>query len=352
MKRSTLFAFSICAAATAFLIPAPSHAQSDSEEVQQLRGQVQELRALVTSLESRMDAMERKNAAPHAGTANDGATLAAAASALRTSSSAPDPATSPTPVQNAATQAPQSLPATLPGGATLNYYFDGYFENNFNNPTGRVNDLRIYDVLSRTFSLNQADLIFALDPDVSAKRRYGLRLDLQFGQATETLQGNPENEQRPEIYRNIFQAYGTYIAPLGKGLSIDFGKWSSSLGIEGNYAKDQMNYSRSYYFGFLPFYHMGMRLHYNFNDKLGVNYWIVNGTNQSEPSNGFRDELFGLALAPKKNVSWTINYYLGQEHPDAVPATNCPVPVQPGLCYAPLAQAENGKLHIFDSYAT
>ena len=53
-------------------------------------------------------------------------------------------------------------------------------------------------------------------PDVAGGRRYGVRLDLQFGQATETLQGNPANEPRPEIYRNIFQAYGTYVVPLGK----------------------------------------------------------------------------------------------------------------------------------------
>jgi hypothetical protein len=177
-------------------------------------------------------------------------------------------------------------------------------------------------------------------------------VDLQFGQATETSQGNPANEPRPEIYRNIFQAYGTYLAPLVSGLTIDFGKWASSLGIEGNYAKDQMNYSRSFYFDFLPFYHEGVRAHYNLNQKLALNYWIVNGTNQSEPTNGYRDELFGVVAQPAKTLSWTANYYLGQEHPDVTSATNCTVPVQPGLCFAPIVPAPNGKLHIFDSYAT
>jgi hypothetical protein len=207
-------------------------------------------------------------------------------------------------------------------------------------------------VLSRTFSINQADVVFALDPDVSSRRRYGLRVDLQFGQATETLQGNPVNEPRPDIYRNIFQAYGTYVIPAGSGLNFDFGKWASSLGSEGNYAKDQMNYTRSYYFYFLPFYHQGIRLHYNFTSKFGVNYWLVNGTNQSEPTNGYRDELFGFVAQPVKKVSWTFNYYLGQEHPDTAPATNCVVPVQPGLCVTPISPAPNGKLHIFDTYAT
>ena len=102
-----------------------------------------------------------------------------------------------------------ALPTQLPGGATLNYAFDGYYDYDFNHPIGRVQYLRAYDVLSNAFSINQADVVLALDPDVASGRRYGVRLDLQFGQATETLQGNPANEPRPEIYRNIFQVYGT-----------------------------------------------------------------------------------------------------------------------------------------------
>jgi Putative beta-barrel porin-2, OmpL-like. bbp2 len=338
------------------LAPAAVNAEADSEQLQQLKAQVDELRTMVTGLQSRVVNLEQRNSelrmARRSGP-DDAAALHTAALELRGTATQPVPLqTNPPAAQNAVAPVTSPLPGTLPGGATLDYYLDTYFENNFNNPVGRVNDLRAYDVLSRTFSINQADFIFALDPDVSAHRRYGMRIDLQFGQATETLQGNPANEPRPEIYRNLFQAYGTYVIPLGSGLNFDFGKWASSLGMEGNYTKDQINYSRSYYFYFLPFYHQGVRLHYNFNPKLAVNYWLVNGTNQSEPTNGYKDEMFGLALQPAKNLSWTVNYYIGQEHSDTIPATNCVVPVQPGLCFAPLTPAPNGKIHIFDTYAT
>jgi len=207
---------------------------------------------------------------------------------------------------------------------TINIGLDGYYEYNFNAPVGRVNLLRAYDVLSNSFSLNQANVIFDHPADAADGRRLGGRLDLQFGQATDTLQGNPLNEPRPDIYRNIFQAYGTYIVPVGRGLNVDFGKWGSSLGIEGNYTKDQINYSRSFWFDFLPFYHMGVRVSYPVNDHLAMNYWIVNGTNQVEPTNGFKDELFGWTATPNKKISWAMNYYLGQEHPDrvSVPATS------------------------------
>jgi len=236
---------------------------------------------------------------------------------------------------------------------TINIGLDGYYEYNFNAPVGRVNLLRAYDVLSNSFSLNQASVIFDHPPEVAEGRRFGGRLDLQFGQATDTLQGNPSNEPRPDIYRNIFQAYGTYIVPVGRGLNVDFGKFASSLGIEGNYTKDQMNYSRSYLFNFLPFYHMGFRTSYPVNDHLALNYWLINGTNQVEPTNSFKDELFGFTATPRKTISWTTNYYFGQEHPDriSVPPTS-PIPVQPGLSFAPVIPAPNGRLHIFDSYVS
>ncbi len=236
---------------------------------------------------------------------------------------------------------------------TINLGLDGYYAYDFNAPVGRVNYLRAYDVLSNEFSLNQASVVFDHPTDVAKGRRWGGRLDLQFGQATDTLQGNPSNEPRPDIYRNIFQAYGTYVAPIGKGLNIDFGKWGSSLGIEGNYTKDQTDYSRSYWFNFLPFYHMGLRMNYAVNDRLTLNYWVVNGTNQVEATNGFKDELFGFSAKPMKAVSWTVNYYLGQDHPDRIVVPpNGPIPVQPGLSFAAISPAPNGRTHIFDSYVT
>ena len=338
---------------------AAGHAQTASpatgEEIEQLRQTVRALADRVSALE---DELARERAGGD-GSNHDGpqaaAALSAAANGLK--ASVPDPAAA----QTSIVQAPNSgtaksasiLPTQLPGGATLNYQIDGYYEYNFNHPIGRVNYLRAYDVLSNSFSLNQADVILALDPDLSVKRRYGLRFDLQYGQATETLQGNPANERRPEIYENIFQAYGTYIFPLGSGLQVDFGKWSSSLGIEGNYTKDQMNYTRSFYYNFLPFYHQGVRATYHINDRIAANYWVVNGTDQSEPTNSYKDELFGFVLQPTKSISWTVNYYNGQDHPDSTQATNCgPAPIQPGLCLTAITPAPDGKLHIFDSYAT
>jgi hypothetical protein len=309
--------------------PTTESAQAMQERISKLEGEVSELKAMVKQLQS---------------------------------ISASSPVTAPRAVAEGETSPPAEQQKSLTEDrkildflrdTTINVALDGYYSYNFNHPVGRVNALRAYDVLSNEFSLNQASVIFEHAPDLSAGRRWGGRLDLQFGQATDTLQGNPLNEPRPQIYRNVFQAYGTYIVPIGKGVSVDFGKWSSSLGIEGNYTKDQINYSRAYWFDFLPFYHMGVRASYPLSDRFVLNYWIVNGTNQVEATNGFKDELFGFVAKPRKSITWTVNYYLGQEHPDrfVVPPTS-PIPVQPGLSFQAIRPAPNGRTHIFDSYVT
>jgi hypothetical protein len=332
----------------------PALSQSNGDEIGQLKQMVIDLQSRVAALERQNGELKTQATFRGASGPEAAAAMVSATADIRQSTTTPSTTIQPAAAPSGVASSPQAsiLPTTLPGGATINYMLDGYYEYNFNRPPGGVNDLRAYDVLSNAFSINQADVIFALDPDVAAKRRYGVRLDLQFGQATETLQGNPANEPRPEIYRNIFQAYGTYVVPLGRGLNVDVGKWASSLGAEGNYTKDQMNYTRSFYFYYLPFYHAGVRTQYRINDRLALNYWLVNGTNQSEPTNQYKDELFGYVAQPAKSVTWTMNYYLGQDHPNVTPASNCTVPVQPGLCLAPITPAPNGKVNIFDSYAT
>jgi hypothetical protein len=232
---------------------------------------------------------------------------------------------------------------------------DGYYGYNFNKPIGRINLLRAYDVQSNSFSLNQATIVIERAPNVEAGRRFGARLDLMYGQATETVQGNAANEPRPQTYRPVWQVFGTYVAPVGKGLTLDFGKFASSLGYETNYNKDDYNYSRSYYFSFLPFYHFGLRAKYPINDKVTVMYHLMNGIQQAEDFNGFKSQHVALILTPVKRLSWQVNYYVGQEQRDLVPELNPGIPslpTQPGLSTNIIRPVPNGRLHILDTYAT
>ncbi len=333
-------------------LPAQVASAPSSLTPQQRDAEVHELRQQLDAISARLQALESQE---HSSSSRDeattipSATVQAAASGAAASNGTPPARPGSTPALQA-----EDLPVlALFRGTTLNFTIDGYYSYNFNKPVGRVNLLRAYDVTSNSFNLNQADFVIERVP--TAEARMGGRLDLMFGQATETLQGSSVNEQRPQVWRNVFQAYGSYLTPVGSGLQIDFGKFASSLGNEGNYTKDQIAYSRAYSFNYLPFYHMGFRANYNLTPKVNLTYWLVNGANDTEDLNGSKSQGFLFALKPARTVSWNVNYYFGREARDVEPTLNPglpTLPTQPGLPTTQIHPAPNGREHIFDTYET
>jgi hypothetical protein len=219
----------------------------------------------------------------------------------------------PTPAQAAATQAAPSPWESVNFGVT----FEGYYQYNWNRPYDRVNLLRAYDTRANVFSMQQTAIVVETAPNVDQGRRFGARVDLQFGQATETVQGSPANEPRPDVYRHIWQAYGSYVFPVGRGLQTDFGKFASNLGYETNYAKDNNHFSRAYLFNFLPFYHSGLRVTLPVSDQVTLMYMLTNGIQQTEDFNDFKSNHVTAIVKPVSDLTWTVNYYFGQEQSDA-----------------------------------
>jgi hypothetical protein len=219
-------------------------------------------------------------------------------------------------------------------GVTL----EGYYQYNWNRPYDRVNLLRAYDTRANVFSIQQAAIVVESTPKVDEGRRFGARIDLQFGQATETVQGSPANEPRPEVYRNLWQAFGTYVFPVGRGLQMDFGKFASMLGYETNYAKDDNHFSRAYLFNFLPFYHAGLRTTLPVSDELTLMYMLTNGIQQTEDFNDFKSSHIAAIVKPHRTLTWTVNYYFGQEQPDGASTGSGSV------------EAPDGFFRAFDTY--
>jgi len=293
--------------AAVLLLPATAFAQANPAADEREKMLLQR----ISLLEERLAALEARLASPAA------------------------PAAAVAPQASVAQTAPAEQPASSLQDATVNFYFDGYSAGNTNRPWDGSNRLRAYDGTANSFNLNQTGMVVERAADPAAGKRWGYRLDLMAGQATETLQGGRQNENRPQVYRHLFQAYGTYVVPVGNGLTVDFGKWAGALGPEGNYTKDQVNYSRNYFFYFLPFYHMGFRNTYALSNKVSVSYWLVNGANQTEDFNRFKSQLGQVIFKPSKNLRWTVNYYNGREQSDS----------------AGRQAAPRGRFHVIDTYA-
>jgi hypothetical protein len=322
---------------------APTHAQAQYSTVQyskdnaELLEEMRQMRQSIERLEARISRLEAEKSAP--------AAVLTSAACGTAPSQAQEPTLSPD----------DREVLDFWRDTTVNLTVDGYYGYNFNRPLGGINLLRAYDVQSNSFSLNQAGVIFEHAPKVEEGRRFGARLDLMFGQATETLQGSAVNELRPQVYRHVWQAYGTYVAPLGKGLTTDFGKFASALGYETNYTKDNFNYSRSYWFAILPFYHFGIRTAYPLNNKLTATYWLVNGINQNEDFNAWKSQAVLLTFKPTSRITAQANYYSGKEGRVRTSILNPTFPVlstQPGLSPNELRPEQNGRIHILDAYAT
>ena len=175
--------------------------------------------------------------------------------------------------------------ASVLNGASVTGLVDGYYSYNFNhpetfNPVTRVtgpgfNTLRFFDVRDNQFALNLIELGLVKTPD--ADNRLGYKVIFGFGDAMNTI--NSANDPLG-FAQYLKEGYLSYLAPLGKGLEIDFGKFVTPNGAEVIESNANWNYSRSILFYYaIPFYHYGLKAQYTFNPKFSLTGYVVNGWN-------------------------------------------------------------------------
>ena len=110
------------------------------------------------------------------------------------------------------------------------------------------------------------------------------------------------------------QAYVSYLVPVGKGLTVDFGKFVTPAGAEVIENKDNYNYSRGLLFALaIPSSHTGARVGYTVNDKVSVTGFLVNGWNDVKDNNSDKTVGVSLSLKPTAKVGVITNYLVGKE---------------------------------------
>ena len=191
----------------------------------------------------------------------------------------------------------------------LSGFVDAYFGYNFNHP-GVDNQLRNFDTKSSQFSLNLAKVVLEKKP--APDSRLGFRTDLAFGPATEIV--HSAEPGGTEVFKNIEQAYLSYLAPAGKGLQIDVGKFVTPAGAEVIETKDNWNYSRSLLFALaIPYYHFGLRVTYPVSDKFSIAGYLVNGWNNVVDNNTGKTVGVQATIKPTAKLTIVQNYMAGPE---------------------------------------
>src|ERR1039458_6457148 len=132
VSKSTI-AVSLLVSLTPWVVLAQEKTDESSAE---LSRRVTELSALVQKLLARVDELEGKSRVSSQSAVSNPSPAAPEQSPASQSLSTPSASRSGT---------------TLLGGTTVNFLFDGYYGFNFNNPIGRVNLLRAYDVSANAF---------------------------------------------------------------------------------------------------------------------------------------------------------------------------------------------------------
>jgi putative OmpL-like beta-barrel porin-2 len=108
---------------------------------------------------------------------------------------------------------------------------------------------------------------------------WGMEFTLQGGQDSRIFgfSATAPNLPGSEWLRHLGPTDVSYLAPLGKGLTVQAGLFSSLIGYDSLYAKDNFNYTRPWGADFTPYLMMGVNTSYPLTKKLTGAVFVVNG---------------------------------------------------------------------------
>src|SRR3954471_19639116 len=201
--------------------------------------------------------------------------------------------------------------SSLLGPTSLSGFVDMYYSYNANQPASRTSSFRSFDAFSNQFALNLVELTVDKAPEATNSRT-GYHLSLGYGQAINAVNGTEPGGLSFAQY--LKEAYFSYLAPVGKGLQVDLGKFVTPAGAEVIETKDNWNYSRGLLFSYaIPYYHLGMRAAYSPNDKVTLTGFLFNGWNNSVDNNGGKSVGASITAKPNSKLTAIANYIGGPE---------------------------------------
>lgn len=231
-------------------------------------------------------------------------------------SGAAPPAATPAPAETPPPATPpDAKPTEVPAffrGTEIGGLVDAHYDYFSTKPDGDA-QFRNFDTRHNQFRVAMAQIWLAKAP--TADSRAGYKVKLSVGPATTIVQSYEPGTS--PVLENVEEGFISYLAPIGKGLQFDVGKFVTQHGAEVIEAKDNWNYSRSLLFALaIPYYHAGVRLTYSPNSKVTVMGDIVNGWNNVTENNSAKTYGAQVLLKPTAALTVVQNYMAGPEQPD------------------------------------
>jgi hypothetical protein len=165
--------------------------------------------------------------------------------------------------------------------STRRWHYGGFVDVgyllDFNHPENRVFRSR-----GTTWHVDRPQInmaAFYLRKKATEDSRWGVELTAEAGKDAELFgfSATAPNMGGYKFLRQLGPTNVSYLAPVGKGLTIQGGIFSSFIGYDSLYAKDNVNYTRPWGADFTPYFMMGVNVSYPFTKRVTGTFFIVNG---------------------------------------------------------------------------
>jgi hypothetical protein len=222
-------------------------------------------------------------------------------------------------------------------GVKIRGWVDVYYEANFNDPSLAVAatnnasaikaqnltiEGRTFDVHDRSLTLSLAEVEIEKVPETGG---VGFKIDFAVGDTQEIMVNTIRAKFGPpaagdyieEIDKIIQHASVSYVAPVGRGLRFDFGKFVTHIGGETIETVKNWNYSHSFFYSYgIPFQDNGLHVSYPWSDSFYTDLWVLSGWNNTIDNNKVPSIGGSIGWTISPTASLYVNYLGGPELPN------------------------------------
>ncbi len=180
--------------------------------------------------------------------------------------------------ENSSQEGPTSAPAqTSQPVWQYGGFVDVGYLHDFNYPANHLFRSR-----GTAFRVNEVNVNMAalyLRKTASEGSRWGTELTLQTGTDSEVFgfSATAPNLDASRWLRHLGPTNVSYLAPIGRGLTVQGGIFSSLIGYDSLYAKDNFTYTRPWGADFTPYMMLGVNVQYPLTEKLSGTVFLSNG---------------------------------------------------------------------------
>lgn len=156
-------------------------------------------------------------------------------------------------------------------------FLDVGYLNSFNSPSNHL--FRSRGTTPRVDEANVNMGAGYLRKEASESSRWGLEVSAHAGEDAKLFgfSATAPNIGGANWLRHLGPTNVSYLAPIGDGLTLQGGIFSSFIGYDSLYAKDNFTYTRPWTADFTPFLMLGVNAAYPLGDKLTTTALLLNG---------------------------------------------------------------------------